>query len=186
MRCEEVQDRLVAYDDQELSPGEHSQVAEHLRGCADCRALHADLRAVTPRPHAVVPEALMVDLQLRLEALLDADPGPAAREPEAPAPWWQAETRVPAAVTLAYAAAFMLVAMWGAYQWKAHQDLRLALTATPDSFIVAGAEPASAPTVAEPLVEGAHFRPASWTPEPAAPEAPAPSAADREAPPVAD
>lgn len=43
---DEYTDRLSAYLDHELSPAERGRVEEHLRGCAECRAVLADLRDI--------------------------------------------------------------------------------------------------------------------------------------------
>lgn len=43
---DEYTDRLSPYLDHELSPAERGRVEEHLRGCAECRAVLADLRAI--------------------------------------------------------------------------------------------------------------------------------------------
>ena len=45
-RHDEFTDQLSAYLDHELSPAERGRVEEHLRGCAECRAVLADLRDI--------------------------------------------------------------------------------------------------------------------------------------------
>src|SRR3972149_2557969 len=43
MDCRETQTLLTAFHDGELPAAERVRVEEHLRGCAECRALLADL-----------------------------------------------------------------------------------------------------------------------------------------------
>ncbi|HEV7607994.1 MAG TPA: zf-HC2 domain-containing protein [Steroidobacteraceae bacterium] len=72
MNCPEVL-RVHAYFDGELDPGEVAPMQEHLRGCACCRGLLADLEltrtALRPAPHLRAPARL----RARVDALLDEE-----------------------------------------------------------------------------------------------------------------
>jgi putative zinc finger protein len=46
MRCQGMEDQLVAYLDGRARPAERRAVEEHLTACADCRARAAEFRAV--------------------------------------------------------------------------------------------------------------------------------------------
>lgn len=157
MRCDEARDRLVARDDGELSPGEATQVDEHLRGCAACAAHRGALQAVTPRPRARPPAHAL----RRLDDALDVDLL-LAKAAEAPAAeplstrarrFFGAEVTVPRTHALAYAAALLLAVGLAVAGWWS------------------GEAPATVADHAAPLpsvqYEPASFRPA---PAPAAPE----------------
>ena len=44
MDCRTVRDRIAAWEDQELSPGETSQMREHLEQCPECMAFSQRIR----------------------------------------------------------------------------------------------------------------------------------------------
>ena len=48
MHCTAIQQRLVAFQDAELSPGEHVRVYEHLATCITCRSDHRSLERIGP------------------------------------------------------------------------------------------------------------------------------------------
>ena len=80
MRCRSVKERLVAWQDRELSPGEEAQVTEHLAQCADCAARERALWAVEPEDRLLVPIHIERELQRRLDAATaSASPFPPAR-----------------------------------------------------------------------------------------------------------
>lgn len=56
MTCTELDARLDAYLDGDLSPAEHTAVEEHLAACRGCGALHADLVALRERARATPRE----------------------------------------------------------------------------------------------------------------------------------
>jgi anti-sigma factor RsiW len=122
MWCVEVRDRLVAWADGELSPGEATQVEAHVRTCATCARHDAALRGVTPRPRLVRPPP---EVMRRLDRALDVDVllARAAREPapEALAVRMQRflrhETSVPRAGVLAYAALLLFAVSVAAVGW---------------------------------------------------------------------
>ncbi|MCB9687643.1 MAG: zf-HC2 domain-containing protein [Alphaproteobacteria bacterium] len=116
MECHEVRDRLVAWQDGELSPGETVQLEEHLDGCSDCRRHERRLADATPRPELLRPrmdQRVPAHILAALADRVDADSIlAAARRPEpAPPPhasrvasWLRAEARVPRGWMLVYAA----------------------------------------------------------------------------------
>jgi anti-sigma factor RsiW len=160
MRCDEVRERLVAWDDGELSASEAAQVAAHARRCPSCAAHGEALRAVTPRlPALTVPDAVRRRLEERVDpARIFA----AAAQPEATQPWsnrarafLRREAQVPMPMVVAYAAVLTLAVSAAVVGWW---------SAPPP---VAVAEQPS-------LVPAEQFEPASFTPapDPAAPEPP--------------
>ena len=72
MRCRAVQRLIVAYQDQELAPGEATHVAEHLSGCAACNQLHDRLLAVTPKAPADLAPSELPDWSKMDAALQEA------------------------------------------------------------------------------------------------------------------
>ncbi len=142
MNCREVQTRITAWQDQELSPGEHTQVTEHFRRCAPCRSLEARLARVTPKPFLDAPET---DWS-RLEDAIDEE----WARPHAPAAprWWQRTHSLPRGAVALYAAALFGALLWGVHGWRSAQ--------TPSPNTAAG------PVVPIPSED---YRPAGWTPE---------------------
>jgi anti-sigma factor RsiW len=67
---DEFTDQLSAYLDHELSPAERGRVEEHLRGCAECRALLTDLRAIVAAAPLYEGEPPSADLWPALAARL--------------------------------------------------------------------------------------------------------------------
>ena len=64
-------DRLSEYLDDELSPAERAQVETHLRGCAACRTVLDELRAVTVQAASLPSAPPAADLWPGIEARLD-------------------------------------------------------------------------------------------------------------------
>lgn len=56
MTCTELDARLDAYLDGDLSPADHAAVERHLAACGACAALHTDLVALRERARAVPRE----------------------------------------------------------------------------------------------------------------------------------
>jgi anti-sigma factor RsiW len=164
MRCDEARDRLVAWDDGELSPGEATQVAAHVRGCLACAGHAAALRAVTPRPRPVVP----ADVLARLHARVDPDVVLTAAARPAPPTSFGAgvrgflrrEAQVPMGAVLAYAAVLALAVGLAAFGWwGAPTELRVA--DQPEPLPSEQYEPASftpLPAPAAPVEEPEGFR----------------------------
>jgi anti-sigma factor RsiW len=64
-------DRLSEYLDEELSPAEKVQLEAHLTGCAACRTVLEELRAVTAKAASLAPTPPANDLWPGIEARLD-------------------------------------------------------------------------------------------------------------------
>jgi anti-sigma factor RsiW len=163
MNCNNVRTRLVAWQDEELSPGEHVLVGEHLDRCAECRALEKRLARVTPEPFANLDPRLEREMWSRLDRALDE----AANSPPPPVvavrkPGWRdffaAPFEMPFGVALAWGAALGFAVVWGASNWLAARELEatLARRAAPDAGVTT-ADSGSLPAD--------QYRPASWTPE---------------------
>ena len=162
MHCRGVRRRLVAFQDGELSPGEHTQVRDHLGRCEACARLEQRLAQVTPRPFLELDPELQETMWGRLDAAIDA----AFRHQQSlPRPsrvqvWWRwltEETTVPTGAMLAYAALLLVAITWGAHNWWTAQQLQLALDRRD------GAAPVQVVVPAE--IPADQFRPAAWVPE---------------------
>src|SRR4051812_3679740 len=72
---EEWTDKLSDYLDGELSANEHRAVEAHLRGCADCAAVLADLKRVVARAQqaGAVPRPPSADLWAGVAARIEND-----------------------------------------------------------------------------------------------------------------
>lgn len=162
MRCRHVRTRLVAFQDEELAPGEAQQVVDHLARCGDCRQLERRLDGVTPQARLVVP----ADVRARLHARVD---GPVLRRVAASRPqprrsvlagwlaWFRRETEVPMGALLAYGLVLAGVLAWGLSNWWTLEHLEARL----DAHQTAAAGAPEAPT----QIPAEQYRPASWTPE---------------------
>ncbi|TNE90961.1 MAG: hypothetical protein EP330_06755 [Deltaproteobacteria bacterium] len=144
MRCRAVQERLVAWRDGELAPGEAVRVEEHVAGCVDCRVLDEHLLAATPEPFLDIPP-ISAEAEARLARMLDET------TVDAPALMWQPEVDwrrlAPHAL---WAAAVLLCLGWGLTKHYEAQALQAQLDA--------------APAPAETVLGEGDFRPASWAP----------------------
>jgi anti-sigma factor RsiW len=161
MRCHHVQQRLVAYQDRELSPGEHAKVCDHLSGCDRCQADEDALFAVTPQAQLMVPWHLEQQLRDRVDievlwALAQARPEPPVRSRRW-ARWWTAQTEMSRMSVAMYAALLLGAIAWGGLNWRqasllegeiARQEIADGLVTSPPSKIPA-----------------AQYKPASYTPE---------------------
>ena len=81
MRCRTARRLLVAFQDEELSPGETTRVAEHLETCASCRDEEASLRAVTPASLHLVHSTEEPDWSQMDQALTQSWVPPAPNRP---------------------------------------------------------------------------------------------------------
>ncbi len=165
MTCNEVRPLLVAYQDAELSPGELTLVREHLSGCSTCANHEAALAAVTPEPFLQHDPVDLAHKWARLDAAieheLDHPHVHPVQRPLSDRAWDSLATEWPLSTgsVLAYAAALMLVALWGAANWKHAQDLEMALAAT-------AAPPIAAPSAPDPdVIPAVDFRPVAYTPD---------------------
>lgn len=132
MRCDEVQPLLVALRDGELAPSQVTFVERHLDVCAACCALDEALESVTPRP-SELPDTLPLDAMWdRLDVAVAAEL--ARPQPLVQRAWWATvrarsadDVVVSVNAALLYAAALLLVGLWGAAQWRNAQELQVAL-----------------------------------------------------------
>ena len=155
MNCDEIADRLVAFQDDELGPSERDLVARHLRGCADCAAHEQALAAVTPKPSLVLPRHQQFQHWDKLDQALAA----AAAEDLAPQvirPSLWARLRdglfLPLPAVAGYALLLLLSLGFGLSQWHSARTLQAELRHR-------------APAVAATPMPADQYRPASWSPE---------------------
>jgi hypothetical protein len=160
LSCAEVNERLVAWQDRELAPGEQVLVGDHLDRCERCRVRERRLARATPGPMPrLSPEA-----QAKLWHRLDAGLAEAARAPALPAaapPWrWPR----PTAAQLGYAAALLAALGWGWFNHVNAKQLQAALATERARHVPAA------------IIPGEQFRPVSYAPgSAAAPTSPAAS-----------
>jgi anti-sigma factor RsiW len=77
-----------AYFDDELDAAETASIQQHLRGCAECQALLADLQQTRAKLKSAPLERAPASLRTGIEALLDAEPVAASTRGRARAGWW--------------------------------------------------------------------------------------------------
>ena len=125
MDCRTVRDRISAWEDQELSPGEASQMADHLAHCSECLAfsqrIQEQSRWLADLPPQALPELDDPDfwkpMDDRLAQELDRlEQGSLSVEEENASLWRQRRFSVPLPAVLAYAAALALAVWWGLEQ----------------------------------------------------------------------
>src|SRR6187551_3607224 len=87
MNCREAL-FVHAYFDDELDAVESSSMQQHLRGCAECQALLADLQHTRATLKSVPPERAPALLRTRIDARLDAEPVAAPARAHPRAGWW--------------------------------------------------------------------------------------------------
>lgn len=160
MDCQWTQDRLVALQDGELSPSEETFVLEHLAGCPTCQEYELALSLATPEPSLVVPHAIQIALEARIDAALDdafAHPAPPAVASHSWSRWLRRERDLSNGHALAYG--FLLAAClgWGLSNWFAVQALQTETLAP-----VHMAHTSSTPRDATTTVPADQYRPASW------------------------
>jgi len=156
MQCAWIQDRLVAYSDGELSPGEATRVGEHLDGCEDCADLGARLLAITPEPHLQVPPEILAQLASQVDQAVHA----ALDEPVQPLPatattrwarWLRRDRDVSNGQLVAAAVVFAMLGGWGLSNWMALPG--------PSTNTVATAAPSGPVTIDSDQYEPASYRP---------------------------
>jgi anti-sigma factor RsiW len=161
MRCHHVQQRLVAYQDRELSPGERTQVDDHLRTCDRCQTDEDALFAVTPQAQLIVPWHLkqqlrdQVDIEI-LWALAQAKPEQTVRS-ERWARWWTRHTELSRMSVAVYAALLLGALAWGGLNWQ-HASLLEAEIARHE---IVDSVSTSPPT----KIPATQYKPASYTPK---------------------
>ena len=163
MQCRPVRTRLVAFQDDELSPRERARVQAHLARCSACARLDERLAAVTPDPFLHLDPRQEQALWERLDAALAPE---LARMPrvrprsrwEQTRDWLTREAHVPAGALLAYGTLLVIALSWGTQSWRTSQQLQVEVER-------AEAGPAwaeSAPTIEIPPEQ---YRPAVWVPD---------------------
>lgn len=167
MHCRAVQHRIVAWQDDELSPGESVQVAEHLASCSSCAAVEERLRLPPLEDALVIPP----EIQARLAAATRADVliAEARREDRAtPFPaeaWWRRwlvdAVEVPGWTVLAAAALLTLTAGWAVQMTLAYSGAQ----AEAEAAIAARTIPAAGTLETRPGdLPPDQFQPASYQP----------------------
>lgn len=75
MSCEEIESRILDYNENQVSPAQREEVEAHLAGCADCRMFTRQLRQLDATLSAGVKvPALPADFDRRLQARIQAAP----------------------------------------------------------------------------------------------------------------
>lgn len=163
MRCRQVEPLLVAFEEDELSPGEAQLVADHMDHCPTCRQRLELLANVTIEPHGL-DAAFLASQMERLElAVLDS---PALQAPpidtrtygERFSDWLSSDSQIPNGYVIAYAALGMSAVGWGLWSWSQIQEPEVQLPT------VEVAMPTAAPARVE-VVPAEQYLPASYTPE---------------------
>jgi anti-sigma factor RsiW len=155
MHCTAVKQRLVAWRDEELSPGEAVRVEEHLARCPSCRALEMRLAAVTPEPFLTVAPVSQAASDALARALDEVEDATEERSSEAPSAYSILDFSE-LAPHLAWAVVVMLCLGWGLSRHATALSLQAQLDAQ------------GAPQ--ESVLDGASFREASWAPPERQPE----------------
>ncbi len=119
---------------------------EHLARCADCAAHERSLAAVTPQAFLTLDPTREAELWARLDAAVQAelDRPPRVRPPrpsDRVMRWLAAETRLPTAAVLGYAALLAMALGWGVSNWRAATHLQAAVAQS--EARVAGPAPAT-------------------------------------------
>lgn len=162
MRCTAIQQRLVAWQDEELAPSEAVQVEEHVARCAECQAIDRRLRVASLDDALVIPPSVAARLHAAtdVDALLAAAADP-RREPRYPLDpgwrrWWVDAIEVPGWMVAAAAAALLAIAGYAAHVAGELQDTQAELArATRD---------AAATEIAPVELPADQFQPASFQP----------------------
>lgn len=73
MACEQFENKIADYVENQLPQGDRSRIATHLAGCADCRAFAQQLEQLDARlaralKAPVLPESFKTNLQQRMQA----------------------------------------------------------------------------------------------------------------------
>lgn len=164
MECSWVEDRLVALQDEELSPGERTFVVEHLATCAQCTEMELALAGATPMDDLVVPPHIQALLESTVDDAMDqvfAHPEPrhATTSGTSWTRWLRRDRDLSNGAMLSYG--FLLAAClgWGLSNWFAVQALQEEQPMS--TFAV---DRADAP-LSDGHIAPDQYRPASWTSE---------------------
>ena len=111
MKCPDVQERLSAYYDGELSAESQAKMTRHLAECESCAAEFAEFkdvtRAVSRMREPKVPPAIWNGLETELDASSDATKPQPASDQQANRRWWTSSRQ------LALAASVLLMLGFG-------------------------------------------------------------------------
>ncbi len=165
MRCSWVQDRLVAFADDELSPGERVFVAEHLQACDACASLDVRLRAASPEPALIVPAGMLASMAAQVDAAIEAELA-APEQHAAPPPaglatlpgvaragrWLRRDRELSNGAMVAWGLLFAACFGWGLSNWMA----------VPDPTAPAAPTYTAAPSPSA-EIDSEHYRPASYS-----------------------
>ena len=160
MHCSWVQDRLVAFSDGELSPGEATFVAEHLDGCDDCEQLELRLAAVTPQNALEIPPEVMARMAQAVDdAVFEALEQPLVAPPPTVRTrwtrWLRRDRDLSNGAAIGYGLLLAACVGWGLSNWIAYQELQQEMMlATP----VAVSAPTSPATIDSNDYEEASYR----------------------------
>lgn len=162
MRCTDVQDRLVAWQDEELAPSEAVQVGEHVARCSECRSIDRRLRVASLDDALVIPAS--VSARLRAATDVDVllakaeDPRRELRYRLEPAwrRWLLEAIEVPAWSLVAAAAAILVVAGYTAHIALELHDTQAELARATRDATPSGIAPVELPAD--------QFQPASFQP----------------------
>ncbi|HEB12242.1 MAG TPA: hypothetical protein ENI11_01035 [Actinobacteria bacterium] len=112
MKCEDIEERLSAYIDNELPKGEMATVEQHVLDCAACAKSLAQLKQVTNMVGDLAPVSMSDEASKRLETAIEERlrmPEPQTAPSEKPA-WWRLFTR-PAFGAVAASVAVLAIAV---------------------------------------------------------------------------
>lgn len=134
-------DRLSDYLDDELTPAERSAVDAHLRDCAECRAVLADLNRVVARARALEPRPPQADLWPGVAAAMGTGLRGNKPEPVSPNRGWRVSFTMPQAL----AASLVIALLSGAVAWQvAGRSAKSSRAiATPGATAAIGREPSA-------------------------------------------
>jgi anti-sigma factor RsiW len=132
--CRKIRDRMSAWLDQELSPGEGAQLEGHLSQCSTCATLRDRLQEqssllalLPPGPHPGVSDPSFWNrMDADLSGELDQMEARCLDQGLKAEAWRERRVSVPMAMVVAYAAVLILAVWWG---WEhspsvAHPEIR--------------------------------------------------------------
>jgi anti-sigma factor RsiW len=164
MNCHAIHHRLVAFQDEELAPGEHALVTAHLASCLTCRARARRLARTTPEPFLQIPHQLEQASWARLNAAIEAAAaedvpvGRPSRQGGGTSPaWWSHRASVPVVALVGSGLLFLLTAAWGVGNWLALRGQGVVPDRAPHPARHSGAAPS-------PPIPAHQFRPSAVAP----------------------
>jgi anti-sigma factor RsiW len=161
MECRTAEDLMAGLIDDELSPGHHALLEEHLQHCHTCAGLLSQLAAqpLTPPPMPPMGDDFWEKMnQVLVDEIEQTQLDPVAAQAAPPALRWR-----PSPALIVYAAALMLALGWGLYsnqQLQISQEETSMLRDTLDRERRLSVQPASIPV----RLPGSGYRFANHTP----------------------